>query len=378
MINEIDNFETNNCIVNYARGTYESADLNNYLRGCKWYSKDFNYISTNSNDHKIRIFEYTSDDKREMEPIFEIFEPQPIYDFEWCLNEPILMTTSRYGPVHCWDLKSDSPILTFSERCHQDTILSAYSLKSSNSFGYCGYNGFISLVDFETGKNREKRILKEVTNCKMTIISSINVNPAMNSVYACGSYTGNICLFAEPDGTFICGFGEYSSGISQIKFSDDGLVIYTCARKDDRIIAWDLRNPKTFWNVFNRNSTTNQTIGFDIFGDKLVSGSTDGYVHLWSQNKEMYKKRKICQTVVNDVSFHPSLEIISCSTGNRAKMMFIESDSETETENSTENVCIKCKQKINSNKSKVPTNYSLFQAQFHYQNCLYLIDINNI
>lgn len=107
------------------------------------------------------------------------------------------------------------------------------------------------------------------------IISCIAVNPCLPSVYAAGSYMKTIGLYSEPEGTPLCILKGHKGGVTHLKFSPDGLVLYSGGRKDPEILCWDLRNPGSILFTVNRTVATNQRIYFDLdaTGRHLISGT---------------------------------------------------------------------------------------------------------
>lgn len=73
-------------------------------------------------------------------------------------------------------------------------------------------------------------------------------------------------------------------GIIQCEFRDQ--YLYVGCRKDNKILAWDLRYTQMPINTFNfyRNHSTNQRILFDInqSGSELFVGNCDGSVFKYS------------------------------------------------------------------------------------------------
>lgn len=84
----------------------------------------------------------------------------------------------------------------------------------------------------------------------------------------------------------------HNAGLTLIKFSSDGQLLVTGSRKENKIFSWDLRNLSNPLRMFERTVTTNQRIYFDISneGNWLLSGDTDGYVHVWNMKNEDIKR----------------------------------------------------------------------------------------
>ena len=103
-------------------------------------------------------------------------------------------------------------------------------------------------------------------------------------------------LYSEPDGTALCVLEGHRGGVTHVKFSPDGIVLYSGGRKDPEIlwynyfslrysrlllnstitgsISWDLRNPGHVLFTMNRVIETNQRIYFDLdpSGRYLITG----------------------------------------------------------------------------------------------------------
>lgn len=72
-----------------------------------------------------------------------------------------------------------------------------------------------------------------------------------------------------------------------MKFTPDGLKLVTGARKDHRLLVWDIRYYRRPLNILSRAVDTNQRVYFDISpcGKYLMTGGTDGILKVWDVNK---------------------------------------------------------------------------------------------
>lgn len=161
---------------------------------------------------------------------------------------------------------------------------------------YCGSYGKLNIFRTER-PGREFIEISTKADLHRSIISTIAVNPVDKSMFAVGTYSKDIGKFfckliimlvlCLASFTFVFCSGIYGgyqlmyilrghkSGITHLKFSPDGLKLYSGSRKGDNdIVCWDLRNIGQTLYSAERTVTTNQRIYFDISTDGkfLVSG----------------------------------------------------------------------------------------------------------
>lgn len=76
-----------------------------------------------------------------------------------------------------------------------------------------------------------------------------------------------------------------------MKFTPDGTKLVTGARKDHRLLVWDIRYYRRPLNILSRAVNTNQRVYFDISpcGKYLVTGGTDGVLKVWDVDKTNWK-----------------------------------------------------------------------------------------
>ena len=70
-------------------------------------------------------------------------------------------------------------------------------------------------------------------------------------------------------------------GITQVKFSKDGHLLYTSQRNCNELKVYDIRNSSIPFDII-RNNNTNQRCYFDV-DNILCFGDTDGNVSLYDQ-----------------------------------------------------------------------------------------------
>jgi hypothetical protein len=87
-------------------------------------------------------------------------------------------------------------------------------------------------------------------------------------------------------------------GVTQVQFETDtangggggGHYLFSTSRRSNRILQWDLRklSSSNFCPgiaSFETNNDTNQRIEFEVRGDRLLTGGTDGCVRLYSYKR---------------------------------------------------------------------------------------------
>lgn len=76
-----------------------------------------------------------------------------------------------------------------------------------------------------------------------------------------------------------------------MKFTPNGLQLVSGARKDHRLLVWDIRYYRRPLNILSRVVNTNQRVYFDISpcGKYLISGGTDGILRVWNVDKVDWK-----------------------------------------------------------------------------------------
>ncbi|XP_025861194.1 telomerase Cajal body protein 1 isoform X2 [Vulpes vulpes] len=334
-----------------------STQPENFLKGCKW-APDGSCILTNSADNILRIYNLPPElydegeqlEYAEMVPVLRMVEGDTIYDYCWyslmSSSEPdtsYVASSSRENPIHIWDAFTGELRASFRAYNHLDELTAAHSLCFSpdGSQLFCGFNRTIRVFSTaRPGRDCEVRATFAKKQGQSGIISCIAFSPAQ-PLYACGSYSRSLGLYACDDGSPLALLGGHQGGITHLCFHPDGNRFFSGARKDAELLCWDLRQPgHPLWSL-SREVTTNQRIYFDLdpTGQFLVSGSTSGAVSVWDTGGAgqegkpepllSFLPQKDC---TNGVSLHPSLPLLATASGQRVFPEPTESEDEGERE----------------------------------------------
>ncbi|XP_039703171.1 telomerase Cajal body protein 1 isoform X2 [Pteropus medius] len=280
-----------------------STQPENFLKGCKW-APDGSCILTNSADNILRIYNLPPElynegeqlEYAEMAPVLRMVEGDTIYDYCWyslmSSTQPetsYVASSSRENPIHIWDAFTGELQASFRAYNHLDELTAAHSLCFSpdGSQLFCGFNRTVRVFSTaRPGRDCEVRATFAKKQGQSGIISCIAFSPAQ-PLYACGSYSRSLGLYAWDDGSPLALLGGHQGGITHLCFHPDGNRFFSGARKDAELLCWDLRQPGHLLWSLSREVTTNQRIYFDLdpTGQFLVSGSTSGAVSVWDTSR---------------------------------------------------------------------------------------------
>lgn len=133
--------------------------------------------------------------------------------------------------------------------------------------------------------------------------SALAVNNGNTNYLAVGSWTGMISLYdtRHLNRDVIDQFAGHTGGITFLKFLHGDNYLVSGARKDNKLLMWDIRNSFRPVLELNREVTTNQRIYFDVSEDGkwLASGDTNGLIHAWDiSEKTTAHGFKVCGSFI--------------------------------------------------------------------------------
>lgn len=145
---------------------------------------------------------------------------------------------------------------------------------------YCGYENMIEIFDVHAPGNNTSTKISTTPNRKSRkgqkgIVSCLDFNPDQSGMYAAGSYSNSIGIYDErTDELCLKLTGMKGNGITQVKFSLDGHLLYSASRQSNSILCWDVRQSGNILYDLHRKGKTNQRITFDLdpTGSVLITG----------------------------------------------------------------------------------------------------------
>ncbi|CAK1543190.1 unnamed protein product [Leptosia nina] len=331
------------CCTAWEKPAKVTAEKQPYMRGCKW-SPDGTCCLCIVNNNGVQVMELPRDLYEGgislnrtidvLEPVIHVKEAGLVYDFCWYpgMNSAIpesccWITTRQNAPVQMWDAFDGSLRCSYRGFNAVDEMEPAVSctFSTDGSRIIAGYKKVLRTFDVER-PGREF--------CEHKISSPASCFATNSNLLAVGSWNTCISLYNTNElGTYksVGKMHGHSGGLTHLKFTSDGLRLVSGARKDNRLLIWDIRYYRRPLNILSRNVDTNQRIYFDISpcGKYLATGGTDGIVRIWDMNKVNWTeeldamdnqdnvsfKFPLHQDCCNSISIHPCRPILATGSG---------------------------------------------------------------
>eukprot|EP01064_Diplonema_japonicum_P013788 TRINITY_DN21335_c0_g1_i1.p1 TRINITY_DN21335_c0_g1~~TRINITY_DN21335_c0_g1_i1.p1 ORF type:complete len:611 (+),score=164.29 TRINITY_DN21335_c0_g1_i1:94-1926(+) len=326
-----------------------------FVKSSTW-SPDGSVLITNSEDNILRLYNLP-ETLRQTDSVAKSCAPLPtvlsmtegecIYDYAWYpkmqeRSNSCFVASSRDHPIHLWDSLSGKLRATYRAYSEVGEVIAAHSLAFSptGSKLVAGYRGCIRVFDSETaGEATDIRPTLVKINKKRSgvtgVISTLAFSSTHENIFAAGSFSAQFAIYD----TRIPGKGvamvtrAHRGGITHMKFTPCGRYLATAARKDGKIKLWDTRLTGRTWSgefrdveetgaAMHREVPTNQRITFDIdpSGTALYSGCRSGSLKVFNLQDPQAAcvSIPVCDHSLNGVHHHPTLPILSLTTGERA------------------------------------------------------------
>ncbi|CAH1636801.1 unnamed protein product [Spodoptera littoralis] len=328
----------------WSRSRRANEDVQPYLRGCKWSPDGTCCLSVVNNDG-VHVTELSRDLYTGyvapnriidvMDSVIHVKECGLIYDFCWfpLMNSSVpesccWLTTRQNAPVQMWDAYDGSLRCSYRGFDAVDQMEPALSVIFSNDGSQiiAGYKKTIRTFDVERpGREFVEHKIKAPAACIDTC----------NDLLAVGSWNTTVSLYSvNTPGNYksIGVMHGHGGGVTQVKFTPDGRYLVSGARKDNRLLLWDIRYYRRPLNILPRVVETNQRVYFDISpcGKYLVSGGTDGVLKVWDEEQVHWRsalevtehmgdtatyKFPLHKDCCNSISIHPLRPILATGSG---------------------------------------------------------------
>jgi len=241
---------------------------------------------------------------------------EKVYDYTWVDSSNFLCLVKDH-PVYLFDFLGNQK-QKFKVTNHLEEVRSpmAVSPDCQNHCFYTALNAYLKVYDLETGLHYSYSLSSEHLHIRpRTILSAITHT---HNHIAVGDYTGRVIIVDRNSNSTIAVLEGQSQGIIQCEFRN--CMLYTGARKDNRVLAWDLRNPKEPLHSlsFMRIHNTQQRVLFDLDreGEELYVGNSDGSISCYSTSRAEMTGNWMCHfDAVNSVQVSEGL--VCSSSGQR-------------------------------------------------------------
>ncbi|XP_053959337.1 telomerase Cajal body protein 1 homolog [Anastrepha ludens] len=325
-------------VVELGRRLWKSSpEKQHYTKGCLW-SPDGTCILVPVHLDGMHVIELPRDlylartmsatrALSKLDTAVHVREGGTVYDYVWypfmssLAPETCCWLASRqHEPIHMWDAFTGELRCTYRGYDSVDEVEAAIAITFSNNGEQVigGYKKSIKLFD---------------TNVPGRALSSISVKQAVScfalttdndSTVTTGSWNGFINHFdlRAPKLGPLFTLGGHTGGITWLRYAalteSDSWLLYSGARKDNKILEWDMRNYLKPVREFQRIVETNQRIYFDLSAPEqrwLVSGETGGNLRIWDLHNNIDEAVPLHGDCCNGVNFHPSLPILATTSG---------------------------------------------------------------
>lgn len=211
-----------------------------------------------------------------------------VYDYCWYpfMNSTspetcCFISTRQHEPLQLWDAFDGKLRCTYRGYDAVDEVEAALSVCFSidGSQVIAGYKKTLKIFRTDVpGRDYTNFAIKSPASC-------LAINSSDANMIAIGSWNSFVTFHdvRSPKLVMTEKLVKHTGGVTLMKFSSDGNRLFTGARKDNKLLAWDVRNVTVPLFTFNRNVETNQKIYFDLSwsGQWLMSGDTNGTLHVY-------------------------------------------------------------------------------------------------
>ena len=232
----------------------------------------------------------------------------------------VFATTSRSLPLHVWSAIDGALRCSFVAYDAADAPTSAACLAFSPDGGSLlgGYSKAVLAFDVAR-PGRDAAWRAPVSGLVLSLAASPDA-----TLFAAGCSSSRVVLLdARCAGSPVAELGGHGGGVTHARFSACGSYLYTGARRDDRILCWDVRSLCHGAVVaLARPGDTNQRLGFSVHssGRFLAAGGTDGRVRTFDLRCGAEVEAagwRAGGAPVGWAEWHPFARLLATATGTR-------------------------------------------------------------
>lgn len=122
-----------------------------------------------------------------------------------------------------------------------------------------------------------------------------------------GTWTGSISLYDNRNlnAGDLAIYDKHTGGITFLKFIHNDTYFISGARKDNKLLMWDVRYGSEPVLCLERFTRTNQRIYFDVSEDGkwLASGDTNGLIRAWNINNRIVEQQLQVSGGMNAINY---------------------------------------------------------------------------
>ena len=268
-------------------------------------------------------------------PLLDVSSGEAVYDFCWypLMNAGMdpstccFLTTCRDHPVQLRDGLTGALRCCYVAHDAKDELEAANSVtfNPSGDKVYCGSTRMIRCFDVANpGKACDEYPTcrsRRDTDGQRGIVSTLQFNPDRSGAYAAGSYAFNINVYVENMEGSALELRDIDFGVTALRWSPCGHMLWAGGRAHDDIVCWDLRHTRAELGRVRRPLASNQRMQFDLdpWGQYLATGTQDGRVLLYDATtfELVADRRHASGECVNTAAFHPFSALLLTCTGQR-------------------------------------------------------------
>ena len=278
-----------------------------------------------------------------LSPSLQVSAGEAVYDCKWlpCASSSDsrsyrFAATSRDLPINLHDATTGVIICSYRGHNHMDELDPATSIafNPSGERLYAGSNRMIKCFDVSCPRSYSSMPTSSTRRDPLGqkgLLSCLAFSPDASGAYAAGSYGGSIGLYVEDMEGCALELRDVGFGVSCVRWSPDGGLLYAGGRRCDDIVCWDVRHTRRELGRCRRQCSSNQKMSFDLdpWGRALIAGGQDGSLRVYDAGSFELLSCDVGGECANSVAVHPYCALLGVARGQRH---FADSSSDSDSE----------------------------------------------